>query len=129
MEDRIRNKLLTLRKKTMTQEIRISSRKNTGTEKEKGSRSDAGDILRYQDQNIVVDTVSHFIFIGKLEDVSDYFITLRDVDVHDRRESPSMNEKYVLDSKKYGIRCNRKHVHIRLQEVISISLLDDVIEY
>ena len=89
----------------------------------------ANDILRFQNQNIVVDTVSHFIFLGKLEDVSDYFITLSDADVHDRRESPSMNEKYVLDSKKYGIKCNRKLVHIRLQEVISISLLDDVIEY
>ena len=96
---------------------------------EKGIRDDTGGILRYHDQNIVVDTVSHFIFIGKLEGVSDYFITLRDADVHDRRESPSLNEKYILDSKKFGIRCNRRLVHVRLQEVISISLLDDVIEY
>jgi hypothetical protein len=86
-------------------------------------------ILGYRGQNIIVDTVSHFIYIGKVEDVSDYFLTLRDADVHDRRESPSMNEKYILDSKKFGVRCNRKMVHIRLQEVISISLLDDVIEY
>ena len=101
----------------------------TDAETEKGIRGDMRGIIRYKDQNIVVDTVSHFIFIGKLEDVSEYFITLRDADVHDRRESPSLNEKYVLDSKKYGIRRNRKLVHVRLQEVISISLLDDVIEY
>ena len=93
------------------------------------SVDNAGEILRYQGQNIVVDTLSHFIIIGKLENVSSYFITLRDADVHDRRESPSMNEKYVLDAKRYGIRCNRKLVHIRLHEVISISLLEDVIEY
>ena len=113
----------------MTEESRTSFGKNAITKEEKGNRSDVNDILRYRDQNIVVDTVSHFIFLGKLEDISNYFITLRDADVHDRRESPSLNEKYVLDSKKYGIKCNRKLVHIRLQEVISLSLLDDVIEY
>jgi len=113
----------------MTKASRTVSRKKAPTGKRKQQDKDASAILGYQGQNIIVDTVSHFIYIGKLEDVSDYFLTLRDADVHDRRESPSMNEKYILESKKYGVRCNRKMVHIRLQEVISISLLDDVIEY
>ena len=113
----------------MTKASRTSSRKKAPTRKRKRKDNDASTILGYQGQYIIVDTGSHFIYIGKLEDVSDYFLTLRDADVHDRRESPSMNEKYILDSKKYGVRCNRKMVHIRLQEVISISLLDDVIEY
>lgn len=77
----------------------------------------------------MVDTISHFFFIGTLQDVNDYFITLSDADVHDSRESPSLREKYILDSKKYGVRSNRKRVHIRLEDVISLSLLDDVIEY
>ena len=113
----------------MKKASRTPSRKKAPTRKKKPKDNDASTILGYQGQYIIVDTVSHFIYIGKLEDVSDYFLTLRDADVHDRRESPSMNEKYVLDSKKYGVRCNRKMVHVRLQEVISISLLDDVIEY
>ena len=113
----------------MTKASRTSSRKKAPTRKGNRKDNDASAILGYQGQNIIVDTVSHFIYIGKLEDVGDYFLTLRDADVHDRRESPSMNEKYILDSKKYGVRCNRKMVHIRLQEVISISLLDDIIEY
>ncbi len=113
----------------MTKASRTTSRKRTPTGKRKQKDNDASTILGYQGQNIIVDTISHFIYIGKLEDVGDYFLTLRDADVHDRRESPSMNEKYILDSKKYGVRCNRKMVHIRLQEVISISSLDDVIEY
>ncbi len=113
----------------MTKASNTSSRKKAPIRKEKRKDNDASTILGYQGQYIIADTVSHFIYIGKLDDVSDYFLTLRDADVHDRRESPSMNEKYILDSKKYGVRCNRKMVHIRLQEVISISLLDDVIEY
>ena len=86
-------------------------------------------ILSYQGQNIVVDTRSDFLFIGKLLEVGDYFLTLEDADVHDRRESTTMNEKYILESKKYGVRCNRKRVHIRLREIVGLSRLDDIIEY
>ena len=92
-------------------------------------KNDSATITRYQNQYIVVDTSSDFIFIGRLTDIDEYFVTLVDADVHDRRESPSMNEKYIMDSKMYGIRCNRKRVHIRLDRVISISSLEDVIEY
>jgi hypothetical protein len=34
-----------------------------------------------------------------------------------------------MESKKYGVRINRKRVHIRLEEVVCLSKLDDVIEY
>jgi len=57
------------------------------------------------------------------------FITLGGADVHDRRESSSMNEKYVLESKKYGVRSNRREVHIRFQRMVSYSLLENVIDY
>jgi len=89
----------------------------------------AREMLRYRNCHMVLDTTSHFVYIGKLEDVSEHFIVLKDTDVHDRRESPSMNEQYIHDAKKYGVRHNRKRVHIRIEEVISFSLLDDVIEY
>ncbi len=88
-----------------------------------------GEVLQYKDVLVVVDTASYFMFIGKLVEVGERFLTLEDADVHDRRESPSSNEKYVLESKKYGVRMNRKRVHVRLEEVICISRLDDVIEY
>ena len=87
------------------------------------------EILSYRDKNVVVDTTSHFLFIGKLIEVSDHFITLGDTDVHDSRESPTTKEKYIIDSKKLGVKANRRRVHIRFQEVISISALEDVIEY
>ena len=87
------------------------------------------EILPYKDALVVVDTASYFMFIGKLVEVTERLLTLEDADVHDRRESPSSNEKYVMESKKYGVRINRKHVHIRFEEVVCISRLDDVIEY
>ena len=87
------------------------------------------EIFQYKDALVVVDTASYFLFIGKLVEIGERFLTLEDADVHDRRESPSSNEKYVVESKKYGVRVNRKHVHIRFEEVVCISRLDDVTEY
>ena len=92
-------------------------------------KRDPKGILSYRDKTVVVDTNSNFLYIGKLEEVGDHFVILSDADVHDCRQSPSMNEKYIIEAKKFGVRCNRKRVHIRLQEVISMSLLKDVIEY
>jgi hypothetical protein len=41
----------------------------------------------------------------------------------------TMNEKYIMEAKKYGVRTNRRLVHIRFDKIISISKLDDVVEY
>jgi hypothetical protein len=90
---------------------------------------EAAGILRHRGQVVVVDTDSDYLYIGKLLGVSGSFIILEEADVHDRRESSSMNEKYVLESKKYGVRSNRREVHIRFQRVVSYSLLEDVIDY
>jgi hypothetical protein len=86
-------------------------------------------ILRHRGQYVVVDTDSDYLYIGKLLGVSGPYITLGEADVHDRRESSSMNEKYVLESKKYGVRSNRREVQIRLERMVSYSLLEDVIDY
>jgi hypothetical protein len=90
---------------------------------------EAAEILRHRGQYVVVDTDSDYLYIGKLLGVSGSFVTLGDADVHSRRESSSMNEKYVLESKKYGIRSNRREVRIRFQRVVSFSLLEHVIDY
>ena len=95
----------------------------------KGLDGEAAGILRRRGQVLVVDTDSDYLYIGRLQGVSGAFIILEEADVHDRRESTSMNEKYVLESKKYGVRSNRREVHLRLQRMVSYSLLEDVIDY
>ena len=113
----------------MRKKEQISTTQQPDITPEKDVGEESKEILDYRGQNVVVDTTSHFVFIGTLQECTDYLLTLSDADVHDRRESPSMNEKYIIDAKKYGVRRNRQRVHIRLEEVISLSLLDDVIEY
>ncbi len=85
--------------------------------------------MRHIGQYVVIDTDSDYLYIGKLLGVHGPFITLGEADVHDRRESSSMNEKYVLESKKYGIRSNRREVHLHSHRMVSYSLLEDVIDY
>lgn len=114
--------------KEMPKAKRSSSTKKKASGK-RGQKKDGKGIPSYREKNVVVDTHSNFLYIGKLEDMGDHFVILRDADVHDCRQSPSMNERYIMEAKKFGVRCNRKRVHIRLQEVVSMSLLEDVIEY
>jgi small nuclear ribonucleoprotein (snRNP)-like protein len=80
-------------------------------------------------QTVVVDTDSRFVYLGILERVELEFLVLKDVDAHDRRESPSTKEQYIMDTKKFGVKANRKEVSIRKSMVVSISKLDDVIGY
>jgi hypothetical protein len=78
---------------------------------------------------VVVDTDSMFVYLGTLDRVDDQFVVLKDVDAHDRRESPSTKEQYIMDTKKFGVKPNRREVSIRKQMVVSISKLDDVMGY
>lgn len=80
-------------------------------------------------KEVIVDTTSDYIYLGTLQDLDEWFIILREVDVHNRAEGSSTNEKYIMDAKKFGVRVNRKSVFIRKPFVVSISKLEDVIEY
>jgi hypothetical protein len=93
------------------------------------AKSVSSEILECRDKDLILDTDSSFLYIGKLLNVTRNFAILRDAEVHDRRESSTKNEKYLMECKKYGIRSNRKQVHVRLEKVISFSLLEDIIDY
>ncbi len=83
----------------------------------------------YIGKQVVLDTRSDLVYIGTLKKIDGWFYVLTDVDVHDRRESSSTKDVYVIESKKYGIKKSRAEVLVRVSEVVSISRLDDVIQY
>ena len=78
---------------------------------------------------VVVDTRSPYVYLGTLAEYSDAFLTLRDVDVHDTTDSRSTKEVYIMNARKFGIQRNRANVKIRRTEVVSISLLSDVLVF
>jgi hypothetical protein len=80
-------------------------------------------------KTVVVDTDSRFVYLGRLDRVEAEFVVMKEVDVHDRRESPSTKEQYIMDTKRFGVKPNRKEVSIRKTLVVSISSLDDILPF
>ena len=78
-------------------------------------------------KNVVVDVESMFVYVGKLQEVRDKTLVLKNADVHDLRDSKTTREIYVRDARVHGIQPNRKSVLVRLDKIVSVALLDDVI--
>jgi hypothetical protein len=90
---------------------------------------EAAELSEYVGRTVVLDTATTLIYIGTLTAVTGAFLTLNDVDVHDVTEGASTKEIYALEARKYGVKVNRTATKVRLDVVISISLLEDIIEY
>ncbi len=80
-------------------------------------------------RDIVIDTDSSFVYVGRLEGVDDHFVAMSTVDVHDMKDSRVTKEIYVLEAVKYGLRANRKVVYVAKGRILSVSLLEDVVRY
>ncbi len=80
-------------------------------------------------QVVVVDTDSAYVYLGTLAGVTDHFISLKEVDAHDRAEGSSTKEKYIMEAKRFGVKANRREIAVRKSVIVSLSRLDDVLIY
>jgi len=78
---------------------------------------------------VVVDVKAPYVYIGVLHTVGTDALVLADADVHPCEDSQSTREFYVLETKKNGIRPNRRMVHVMRTEIVSVSRLTDVVDY
>ena len=83
----------------------------------------------YVGRDVVLDTSAPIVYIGRLEAFDEHFFSLADVDVHDMTEGRTTKERYILEARKYGVKKNRHAALVRRDEVVSLSKLEDVIEY
>ena len=81
------------------------------------------------DKEVVLDTRGPLLYVGKLVLVNSVFYRLEEADVHDIVEGRASKEIYLIDACKNGVKQNRKSVFVRRTEVVSISLLEDVVVY
>ncbi|MEX2287516.1 MAG: hypothetical protein WD648_10540 [Planctomycetaceae bacterium] len=79
-------------------------------------------------REVVLDAVGQYVYVGTLAGHDERYLILNDADVHDLRDTATTRELYVLEARRHGVRANRRRVHVRREEVISLSALDDVIE-
>ncbi len=91
--------------------------------------SDLHELEEFVGSDIVVDTDSRFIFVGKLQKVHAHFLDMADVDVHDSQDTPTTRELYIVDARRHGPRPNRTRALVRKDRIVSISKLDDVMPY
>ncbi|MCA8984379.1 MAG: hypothetical protein R3C12_16805 [Planctomycetaceae bacterium] len=82
----------------------------------------------YVQRDVVLDMQSMYVCLGKLIGIDHRYLVLENADIHDLRETTTTRERYVLDSRLHGIRANRARALINRAEVVSISLIEDVIE-
>ncbi len=78
---------------------------------------------------IVADVKDPHLFIGTLSRVGQSVLVLTDADVHFCGDSLTTTELYLVETRKNGVRPNRREVYVLRSEVVSISRLEDVIEY
>ncbi len=83
---------------------------------------------QFLNQTIVIDAVSMYVFAGTLVGSDHRYLFLSDADVHDLRDSKTNRDAYVLELRRHGIRPNRTRVLVSRDQIVSISLLDDVVE-
>ena len=82
----------------------------------------------YIGQKVVVDLKSHYVCLGLLERVDDYWLELRNADLHDFRDTDTTRENYVAESRATGIKRNRKRLLLVRAEVVAIARLEDVVD-
>lgn len=90
---------------------------------------DHAELEHLLDKDVVFDSRGEFLYIGKLVKIGEWFFTITEADVHDVQASRTSKEVYLIEAAKFGIKKNRHNVLVRKSDVLSISLLEDVIKY
>ena len=78
-------------------------------------------------REVVLDMASPFVYVGTLAARDQHYLTLTDADVHDLRDTTTTRDAYVIEARRHGVSQNRRTVHVRLDQLVSISALADVI--
>jgi hypothetical protein len=77
-------------------------------------------------QKVVVDLRSEYVCLRTLTRADDYFLELKNADLHDLRDTDTTRDLYVIDSHETGINRNRRRLLLVRTDIVAIALLDDV---
>lgn len=86
----------------------------------------AEQLAAWHGHDVVLDCRSEYVIIGTLVAIGPAFLELADADLHDLRDTETIRETYVRDAATHGIHPNRRHVLVRVDEIVAVTLLRDV---
>jgi small nuclear ribonucleoprotein (snRNP)-like protein len=79
-------------------------------------------------QVVIIDLKSPFVCLGKLDSFDEHFLSVRNADLHDLRDTDTSRENYVAASQATGVYRNRKRVLICRSDIVAIARLEDVVD-
>ncbi len=78
-------------------------------------------------QEVILDTGTPVVYVGKLLTVTEHAFVLEDADMHDFRDGHAQKEEYLAELADGAVRVNRKQVVVLKATVISVSRLSDIV--
>ena len=93
------------------------------------SSSPAEELACFLGKDVILDTRGELLYLGRLEHIGEWFLTLADADVHDLNESRTRKDVYLIEAARFGVKKNRHQVMVRNREIVSLSSLEQVIVY
>ena len=79
-------------------------------------------------QKVVLDLRSEYVCLGTLVALGDHFFELKNVDLHDLRDTETTRENYIVAALVTGIQRNRRRILLNRNEVVAVALLADVVD-
>lgn len=89
----------------------------------------APELDSYLGEEVVIDVHGPYTYIGTLERIDANSVDLSQVDVHAHRDTNTSIDRYLLETRRHGIRVNRSRATVLAREILSISPLSAVVLY
>ena len=78
-------------------------------------------------EQVVLDTGTPIVYIGKLVEITEIAFVLTGVDMHDCRDGHAHKEAYLAEACGEGVTPNRRNIVVMRSAIISVSRLADVV--
>jgi hypothetical protein len=77
---------------------------------------------------VVIDCTFPYVAIGTLGSLGKDFLELVDADMHDLRDSSTSRENYLVKTVRHGVIPTRRTLVFRMEHVVGISPLTEVVD-
>jgi len=77
---------------------------------------------------VVVDTSTSLVYMGRLREVNERWIEMEEVDLIDLGEIKISRELLLIEKKRDGLKASRGSVMLTARAIVSISVLEEIID-
>lgn len=77
---------------------------------------------------VVVDTSTSLVYMGRLREVNERWIEMEEVDLIDLGEIKISRELLLIEKKRDGLKASRGSVMLTSRAIVSISVLEEIID-